>query len=87
MRQGPCPKCGSPEVVRDVRVIDRGHGNSDAGNVNVGVYGNPQAWLFKDKVTAELTACVCAECGYTELYAANPRALAEAAAAATARHG
>ena len=82
MRENPCPKCGSSEVVRDVRVIDRGHGNADAGNVSVGVYANPQAWLFKEKVATELSACVCAQCGYTEFYAANPRALADAAAAA-----
>lgn len=79
MRHGPCPKCGSPEVVRDVRVVDRGHGNADAGDLSVAVYSNPQAWLFKGKVTTALTACVCAECGYTEMYAANPQALAAVA--------
>jgi predicted nucleic-acid-binding Zn-ribbon protein len=82
MRADSCPKCGSSEVVRGVRVIDRGDGNMDAGNLSVAVYTHPQAWLFKGKVATALSACVCAGCGYTELYAADPRALAAAAATA-----
>lgn len=79
MRRGPCPKCGSSEVVRDVRVMDRGDA---AGDLSAAVYASPRAWFFKDKVTTELSAYVCAGCGYTELYAANPAALARAASAA-----
>jgi predicted nucleic-acid-binding Zn-ribbon protein len=86
MRTSPCPKCGSAEVVRGVRVIDRGHHSTDSGNLTVGVSTNPRAWLFKGTVAVELTACVCGGCGYTELYAANPQALAHAAAEA-ARQG
>lgn len=85
MRQGPCPKCTSAEIVRDVRVIDRGEASLDAGDLNVGIHTKPRAWLFKGTVTTSLSACVCAGCGYTELYAADPRALAEAAATAAAR--
>jgi hypothetical protein len=47
MREGACPKCGSSEVVRDVRILDRGHGSADAGDLSAVVYGNPQAWIFK----------------------------------------
>ena len=78
MREGSCPKCGSSEVVRDVRIMDRGHGSADAGDLSAVVYGNPQAWIFKGKVRIELSACVCSGCGYTELYASNPAALLEA---------
>jgi predicted nucleic-acid-binding Zn-ribbon protein len=84
MRRGPCPKCESSEIVRDVRVIDRGDGNLDAGDLSVAVYADPRAWLFKGKTTTGLSACVCAESGYAELYAADPQALARAANAAAA---
>jgi predicted nucleic-acid-binding Zn-ribbon protein len=87
MRKNPCPKCGSAEIVREVRVIDRGHGNADSGNINVGVYTKPEAWLFKGKVATDLTAYVCAQCGFTELYATDPRALADAAAQAVSQRG
>ncbi len=82
MRRGPCPKCGSAEVVRNARVIDRGDANLDAGDLSAAVYANPRAWVFKEKVITPLSACVCVGCGYTELYAADPAALADAAAAA-----
>lgn len=85
MLKGPCAKCGSAAVVRGVRVMDRGHGSADAGDLSLAAYGNPRAWVFKDKVTTPLSACVCAACGYTELYAADPLALATAAADAVRR--
>lgn len=85
MRDGPCPKCGSAAVVRGVRVMDRGHGSTDAGDLSLAAYDNPRAWVFKGKVTTPLSACVCAACGYTELYATDPMALAAAAAEAARR--
>ena len=84
MRRGPCPKCGSSEIVRDVRVMDRGDANMDAGDLSVAVYVDPHAWVFKGKTTTGLSACVCAACGYAELYAADPQALAQAARTAAA---
>lgn len=82
MRTGACTKCGSSEVLRDVRIMDRGHGSADAGNLSAVVYGNPAAWIFKGKVRIELTACVCGSCGYAELYAVDPPAMLAAARAA-----
>ena len=75
MRNSACPKCGSSEIVRDLRIMDRGHGSADAGDLSAVVYGDPQAWIFKGKVRIELSACVCGGCGYTELYASDPSAL------------
>ena len=82
MRSGTCPKCGSSEVVSDLRVMDRGHGSADAGDLSAVVYGNPEAWVFKNKVRVQLSACVCGACGYTELYAADPAAMLAAVRAA-----
>lgn len=82
MRNGTCSKCGSSEIVRDVRIMDRGHVSADAGDLSAVVYGNPEAWVFKNKVRVELSACVCGACGYTELYAVDPRAMLAAARAA-----
>lgn len=82
MRNGECPKCGSSEVIRDVRVMDRGHGSADAGDLSAVVYANPQAWVFKNKVSVELSASVCGACGFTELYAVDPAAMLAAARAA-----
>jgi len=80
MRLSPCLKCGSIEVLRDVRVMDRGDGSIDAGDLSLAVYKNPEAWVFKNKVTSALSACVCAACGFTEFYAVDPQALARATA-------
>lgn len=75
MRQGACPKCGSSELIKDVRIMDRGHGSHDAGDLSAVVYSKPEAWIFKNKVRIDLSACVCGGCGYTELYASDPAAL------------
>ena len=79
MRTGTCSKCGSSEIVRDVRIMDRGHGSADSGNLSAVVYGNPEAWVFKGKVRVELSACVCGNCGFTELYAVDPAGMLAAA--------
>lgn len=79
MRTGTCSKCGSSEIVRDVRIMDRGHGSADSGNFSAVVYGNPEAWVFKGKVRVELSACVCGNCGFTELYAVDPAGMLAAA--------
>ena len=59
--------------------MDRGHGSADSGNLSAVVYGNPEAWVFKGKVRVELSACVCGNCGFTELYAVDPAGMLAAA--------
>jgi predicted nucleic-acid-binding Zn-ribbon protein len=82
MQTTACSKCGSTELIRDVRIMDRGHGSADSGNLSAVVYGNPEAWMFKGRVRVELSACVCGHCGFTELYAVDPAAMLAAARAA-----
>jgi hypothetical protein len=74
MQQGSCPKCGSRDVIPNVYVMDLGHANYPH-NLKVSVEEHPNAWLFKGEVRSSLKAWVCGACGFTELYAKNPRGL------------
>ena len=68
-----CEICGSKNIIPDVRILDQGqHSN---GVLEVLICGNPNALIFKDKLTGQLKAHVCGECGHTELKVANPKAL------------
>lgn len=73
--EGPCAKCGSRDIVPDALVLDRGHGNIDAQELRAGVARRPDALLFRRTAKQELSARICGQCGYTELYVENPRAL------------
>jgi len=72
-----CLKCGSDSMIPDVRVLDRGHGN-DRKPAEIGVYTKPDAILLKGEVRVETLAMVCGDCGFVELYAADPLKLWEA---------
>ena len=72
-----CLKCGSDSVVPDVRLIDRGHGD-DRKPTDLGVETKPEALLFKGEVRVPTRAQVCGDCGFVEVYAADPRKLWEA---------
>lgn len=74
MRNGNCPKCHSHKILRNARVIDRNGDYSD-GKLSVRIDRKPEALLFKGSETFDLSACICGECGYAELYAANPAEL------------
>jgi hypothetical protein len=47
------------------------------GKVFVAVEGNPDAFIFRDRVWSEVAASVCGECGHVELSVGNPRDLYE----------
>ncbi len=61
-----CMRCGSKDIVRDVRVVDRGEGNSKT-DLKLEVYENPDALIFKGTHKARLSADVCADCGFAML--------------------
>lgn len=69
-----CLKCGSDKVIPLVGVVDQGEYSDGRLKALVG-YTNPEAWLFKGPVCANLRATICGECGYTELTAENPAAV------------
>jgi hypothetical protein len=71
----PCRNCGSTKIIPEAEIRDQGQ-HSD-GRLKTAVDGNPDALIFKDRVTAILKARVCGDCGYAEIYAQDPRALYE----------
>lgn len=77
MKHRHCPKCGSGRVMHDVRVIDR-NGEYQDMSLSVRVERNPHALLFKGAKDFELKAHICGECGYAELYAADPEEIWQA---------
>ena len=64
---GRCPKCSSTAILDNARVIDRGDYNTKR-DLEVAVYTQPEAWIFKGERKGRLAAWVCTGCGFTELY-------------------
>ncbi len=78
MEESTCAKCGSTELIKDVRIVDHGHGNV-ALDLGATVYREPESWFFKNPVLHRFNARVCGACGYTEFYVENPGRLLEIA--------
>lgn len=80
-RYGParplvCCKCGSPEVIPEVHILDRGDANW-RHDLEVEVYEKPNALFFRGAQPGTLSASICGRCGYAELYVSNPEELLE----------
>ena len=73
-----CLKCKSDKIIPRLRIMDRGQYGSDTGDLSVVAYKDPDALVFRGACEGALFASVCGECGFTELYAENPRELYEA---------
>jgi predicted nucleic-acid-binding Zn-ribbon protein len=71
-RTNQCPKCGSNDIIADAKAIDRGHYNGES-ELSVATFRRPEAMLFKGQLTTTISAWVCADCGFVELYADSPR--------------
>ena len=69
-----CLKCGSDKQIPGVHV----HGGFHARSLKVEIVENPEAWLDKGVHEDVLTATVCGQCGFTELYVKNPAELVKA---------
>jgi predicted nucleic-acid-binding Zn-ribbon protein len=65
-----CSKCHSHKIMQNLAIR-----LSTMESPHVVVFENPDAWVFKDSHYGPLSACVCGECGYTELYVENPQEL------------
>lgn len=76
MSELQCAKCSSARVIPRVFVVDESPATSEGMPVDnplrVRIEGNPSAWIRKDRLYGELTARICGDCGYTELYVQNP---------------
>lgn len=73
-----CIKC-SGEVIQHATVVDV---RQQGGNLHVSVASNPDALVLKKTAQSAIHAYICSDCGYTELYADDPRELYEASKAA-----
>jgi hypothetical protein len=49
--------------------------HEDLGDLQVVVYGNPEALIFKDRLYGRLSADICGDCGHVELRFENPEEL------------
>lgn len=68
-RTNKCPKCGSGDIISNAKPM----GGSDYAAVWIATYRKPDAIIFKGQQTSSLSAWVCADCGYLEWYADNPK--------------
>jgi hypothetical protein len=68
--QGKCIRCGSAKMMVGVGICDQGEQSN--GSLNVVVFGEPSALIFKDRLYGELKADICGDCGHVELRVANP---------------
>jgi predicted nucleic-acid-binding Zn-ribbon protein len=82
-RVDKCVKC-SAEVIQHATVVDI---RQLDGNLRVSVASNPDALMFKNATYSAVHAYICSACGYTELYADNPRELYEAYQVAKSKSG
>jgi predicted nucleic-acid-binding Zn-ribbon protein len=71
-----CPNCGCRKIIMNAKILDRGE-NDLHRELCVVVEGDPQAFIFKDRSYGVMTACICADCGFTEIYTGNARELYE----------
>ena len=72
-----CTKCGSDKIMPLASLLDQGE-YSDGSLKAVVAYTNPEAWIFKGAITTRLRASMCGECGFTELFAENPKEMYQA---------
>ncbi|WP_251960513.1 hypothetical protein [Nostoc commune] len=68
-----CVKCGSENIIPNVRIVT--HTEEFKKDLQVEIYENPKALIFKGTHTGTLTAYICGQCGYTEMYISNPQYL------------
>ncbi len=73
MRDGTCPKCGNQEILEGVRLKVAAAGSVDELRAVV----SPTSGMFRQQTASDLRAWICAACGFSELYVAEPALLAD----------
>ena len=71
-RSNKCPKCGSADVISHATAVDS---NQPMGQFTVATFRKPDAILFKGRQASTISAWICADCGFVELYADSPKDL------------
>lgn len=69
-----CPKCQNNRILLIDRVPDTGEYSTEIRQLHVATAFAGEGWLGDDKVASagKLSAAVCKQCGYTELYTNSP---------------
>ncbi len=68
-----CARCGSRDVIPNVRIIDRsGRSGGLRRDLQVEVYEDPNALIFWGTHAGTLSAWICGRCGFADLYVDNP---------------
>ena len=70
-----CPRCGSEDIMHNLRIRDHSDAVGSAKDLEVEVQGNPNALIFKQARTAKLRATVCSGCGNVGLSVDKPKSL------------
>jgi predicted nucleic-acid-binding Zn-ribbon protein len=73
-RTSRCPKCDSTDIIADAKALDRSH-HSNQTELTLATFRRPEAVLFKGQQETKVSAWVCVQCGFVELYADYPEAL------------
>lgn len=76
-KTGKCPKCESRNLLGNVVITEVGQMNYTFF-LRIRIPRRPKAIFFPKPVERPLLAWVCTDCGYTELYTHDPKALMEA---------
>jgi predicted nucleic-acid-binding Zn-ribbon protein len=76
MKNGTCPKCGSNEVLSNLRVSGNQTYPPHVDIMEPEPPNRPFIWSPKSE-QSRFVAYVCGSCGYTEFYAENYTALNE----------
>ena len=71
-----CPRCGSENIMPNLRIRDR-YERGLGQDLEVVVEANPGALIFKQSHREALRATVCGECGNVGLSVENPKGLWE----------
>jgi hypothetical protein len=62
-----CPNCGAFDWIADIRVIDRVK-ESQQESLTLEIDTNPNALIFRGPRQFPLSAQVCTQCGFTQLF-------------------
>ena len=76
-QSGTCPKCASKQIIERAIVQDRSHLPVDQ-RLRVITFRDPQAAFDTEPVFSSVSAWICGDCGFMELYANKPEVLKDA---------
>ena len=71
-----CLECDSENIIENVLVLDQDGGSGL--KFRIAIDQAPSAFIFKERIYSDVTAKVCADCGYISFYAVDLQSLISA---------